>query len=389
MKRSPLFVIFFVVFIDLVGFGIVIPILPYYSREFGANAWDLGWLMAIYSIMQFGFSPFWGSLSDRFGRRSILLTTILGTALALTATASAKSLLTLFVARGLAGIFAANISTAGAYIADVTPPEDRAKGMGIIGASFGLGFLFGPFIGGSLAPYGYPVPIFTAAALGVLNFFFALAVLKEPKIASEIRKEHRRKFSWNLMKDSLSDPRTALPITLFFLATLGMTQLEVTFGFYVLTKFGLGARDAGFLLGGMGIVAVLVQGGLIGRLAKKYGEFRLATAGLFIAAIALVLAPLPSSAHWFATTLALLAVGTGIVNPSLSSTVSKAAHEHKRGEVMGVYQSAGSFARIIGPLIAGFVYDHIGIASPIFISALLMAIAGITAIARKRYFVGA
>lgn len=389
MKKSPLFVIFLVVFFDLVGFGIVIPILPYYSLEFGANAWQLGLLMAIYSAAQFLFAPVWGALSDHFGRRPILLTTILFSAIAMAGTAAASSLALLFLARGLAGVFGANISTASAYIADVTPPEQRAKGMGVIGASFGLGFLFGPAIGGALAPYGYHVPILTAAGLGILNLVFAFFVLKEPKIPEATRNQNRRKFSFGLMKESLADPKAALPILLFFFATLAMTQLEVSFGLFVLAKFGLGARDAGFLLAGMGIVAVIVQGGLIGRLAKRFGEFRLVTSGFFISAIALTLSANSPTPLLFAAALSILAVGTGLVNPSLSSTVSKAAPAQKTGEVLGVYQSAGSLARIIGPPVSGYFFDTLGIMSPIYSAACLMIIAIIIAFSRRRFFVGA
>ena len=372
MKKSPLLVIFLVVFLDLVGFGIVIPILPYYSLEFGANAWALGWLMAVYSLGQFLFAPLWGSLSDRFGRRPILLITILCSTLAMAGTAMANSLLTLFIARSLAGLFGANISTASAYIADVTAPEDRAKGMGIIGASFGLGFLFGPAIGGTLAPYGYHVPILTAAALGLINLIFAFFVLHEPKITEATRQQNRRKFSFAIMFENMRNPKVALPILLFFLCTLGMTQLEVSFGLFVLAKFGLGARDAGFLLAGMGVVAVVVQGGLIGRLAKRFGEFRLVTSGLFVAGIALLFSANASTPLLFAATLSILAIGTGLINPSLSSAVSKAAPDHKKGEVLGVYQSAGSLARIIGPPVSGFIFDQYGIKSPIYMASVLM-----------------
>jgi DHA1 family tetracycline resistance protein-like MFS transporter len=170
MRRSPLLMIFLIVFLDLVGFGIIIPILPYYAQSFGASAQGLGWLMASYSIAQFFFSPLWGSLSDRVGRRKVLLFTVAGGALAMTAAGLAQSFFLLFLARILAGIFGANISTASAYIADVTTEENRAKGMGIIGAGFGLGFIFGPAIGGILSPYGFSVPIFLAAALNISNF---------------------------------------------------------------------------------------------------------------------------------------------------------------------------------------------------------------------------
>ena len=241
MKKSPLFTIFLVVFFDLLSFGIVIPILPYYSKSFGANAFQLGWLMATYSIAQFAFAPIWGSLSDRVGRRPVLLATILFGASAMVATALAGSLSVLLLARLFAGAFAANISTASAYIADITSEENRAKGMGVIGAGFGLGFIFGPAVGGLLAAqHNYSLPILCAAGLGFLNFLFAFVVLAEPERVKA--PASRSRFAG--AAEILSNPRAALPITLFFLHTLAFTQLEVSFGLFVLERFGFGHRTA-------------------------------------------------------------------------------------------------------------------------------------------------
>jgi len=385
MKKSPLLIIFLIVFLDLVGFGIVIPILPYYSKDFGANAFILGWLMASYSIAQFLFAPFWGALSDRFGRRPILLTTILGGAISLTVTAFAPSLFLLFLGRSLAGIFGANISTASAYIADVTSPENRAKGMGIIGAGFGLGFIFGPAIGGILSSHGYQVPILVAAILNLFNFIFAFFVLNEPAANSEARKENRRKISLSLAREALAAPSTAIPILLFFLSTLAFTQLEVSFALFVLEKFGFKAQKAGILLAGMGVVMVLIQGGLIGKLAKKFGEKNLLIFGFSCMAIAMCGAGLSPTALSFALFLLFISLGNGLVNPSLSSLMSKGSPDNLRGSFMGIYQSAGSLARIIGPPISGFLFDNAGIASPIFISSILMFFTSIISFRNKNH----
>ena len=385
MKRSPLLTIFFIIFLDLVGFGIVIPILPYYSRDFGANAFVLGWLMASYSIAQFLFAPFWGGLSDRLGRRPILLATILGGACAMSVTGLASTLSLLFCGRILAGMFGANISTASAYIADVTTPENRAKGMGIIGAGFGLGFIFGPAIGGILSTHGYKLPIFTAAALNLCNFVLAYFVLAEPKISREARTENRRKISFTLAKEVLSHRSTATPMILFFLSTLAFTQLEVSFGLFVLEKFGFAARKAGMLLAGMGIVMVMVQGGLIGKLVGKFGEKALIIFGFACMAAAMAAAGFSSTVTLFALSLFFIAIGNGVTNPSLSSTMSKASPEHARGAYMGIYQSAGSLARIIGPPVSGFLFDHAGIASPILVSSVLMTITCIISFMSEDY----
>ncbi len=382
MKRSSLLVIFLVVFFDLLAFGIVIPILPYYSKTFGANAFALGWLMAIFSITQFLFSPLWGSLSDRIGRRPVLLFTILGGAACMVATALAGSFWLLFLARLLAGIFGANISTATAYIADITGPADRAKGMGIIGAGYGLGFIFGPALGGVLSVHGYSVPILVAAGLGLANFFFAYFVLAESR--SSTAEKTSKKFSLPALRLTLAQSATAIPVGLFFLSTLAFTQLEVVFGLFVLGKFGFGAKDAGWLLAGIGFVSALLQGGLIGRLTKRFGEKNLLAAGFFFFFLALGGSALALSITFFTISLLGIAIGNGLVNPSLSSLVSKAAPEENRGMIMGIYQSAGSMARVVGPLLAGLLFDRLSPETPLFLSSILMALAFLAALAAKR-----
>jgi MFS transporter, DHA1 family, tetracycline resistance protein len=383
MKRSRLLVIFLVVFFDLLAFGIVIPILPYYSKTFGANAFALGWLMAIYSIAQFVFAPIWGSVSDRMGRRPILLLTILGGASCMVATALAGSFWILFLARMLAGIFGANISTASAYIADITPPADRAKGMGLIGAGYGLGFIFGPALGGVFSVYGYHVPILMAAALGFMNFLFAFFILEESVKPGRLTPAGK-KFSLVGLRLAFARNSTAIPIGLFFLSTLAFTQLEVVFGLFVLAKFGFGAQDAGWLLAGMGVTSAILQGGLIGRLAKKFGEKNLLPVGFLFFALSLAGSALAPTLLPFVIFLIGVAVGNGLVTPSLSSLASKGAPEDKRGSILGIYQSAGSLARVIGPPTAGLLFDRLSITSPLFFSAGLMVVALLAAIAGKR-----
>lgn len=372
-SRSPLFIIFLVVFIDLVGFGIVIPILPYYAKTYGATATTLGWLMTSYSAMQFLFAPFWGRLSDRIGRRPVLLASMTGSAGSLVILGFAPSLLWLFIGRTLGGICGANISTATAYIADVTTEEDRAKGMGLIGAAFGLGFILGPAIGGILSRFGYGMPMFAAAALSAANIVFAWFRLREPKEAVAVRASHRAgPFNRSAVRGVMADPRTRAAVLLFFLATLAFTQLEVTFALFVLARHGFGAQTTGWLLAFMGIVMVVVQGGLIGRLSRRFQESRLIIAGLLLMALAMVLISQAYEMPLLFAGLGLLAFGNGITNPSLSSLASKGAAAEQRGATMGVYQSAGSLARVVGPPMAGLIFDHFGVARPLLIGAGLM-----------------
>lgn len=374
MKRmSPLLVIFLVVFFDLVAFGIIIPILPYYSKEFGANAFIWSLVMAIYSVAQFLFAPFWGNLSDSLGRRPILLLSILLGAISTAIMAFAQSVWWILACRLLAGIFAANISTASAYIADSTSEENRAKGMGIIGAGFGLGFIFGPAIGGLLSPYGLHVPILLAAALGFANFILGYFILSEPLRDLEQRKKNRRHYNLDLVREVLAYSPTRAPVLLFFIATLAFTQLEVSFGFYVLERFGYGARAAGGLLAMMGTVMVLIQGGGIGRLAKRFGEESLVKFAIPLMAVALVGSALSASVAVFSIFLVLIATANAIINPALSSLMSKAAKKENMGGMLGVYQSSSSLARIIGPPIAGAAYVRMGISSPMLLSSAVMA----------------
>ncbi len=374
MHKKSLLIVFLVVFIDLLGFGMVIPILPYYAKSFGASATTLGWLMMCYSAMQFLFSPFWGNFSDKLGRRPILLTSILGIGLSMIVLGFAPSLFWLFVGRILAGFFGANISAASAYIADVTVPEKRAKGMGMIGAAFGLGFLFGPALGGLLSQWGYGTVAYVAAALSLSNFFFAFFFLREPSITREERKTHRNRLDKNTWVQILSNPKTGLAILLFFFVTMGFAQLETTFALLLLERFGLNAKYAGEILALMAFVMIFVQGGAIGKLVKNFGEARLVLAGTALMALALATASYSDHLRVFVAALLFQALGFAITNPSLSSLVSRNADADKQGSTLGTYQSAGSLARVIGPLLAGFLFDHFGSKLPFLCASGLFSI---------------
>ncbi len=380
--RSPLLIIFLVVFVDLVGFGIVIPILPYYAKAYGASATALGWLMTTYSAMQFFFAPVWGRLSDQYGRRPILVMTILGQAAAMLVLGLAPSLAWLFLARTLAGICGANISTATAYIADVTSELDRAKGMGLIGAAFGLGFIFGPAIGGVLSHWDFGAPMFAAAGLASLNALFAFFRLPEPSLSPEIRAQHRaRRFDREAIRESLGDGRTRGAILLFGILTFAATQMEVVFALFIQARHGYDAQDAGWLLALMGTVMVLVQGGLIGGLSRRFGEVRLVVLGAATMSVALVVMAESQPVGPLIAALALLAFGMGMSSPSLSSLASRGARPDRRGATMGVYQSAGSLARVLGPPVAGWTYDTLGIHTPFLTAAGLTTLAALGALA--------
>jgi len=373
--RSPLLIIFIVVFLDLLGFGIVIPILPYYAEAYGANGLTLGWLLAIYSAMQLVFAPVWGRLSDMHGRRPILVATILGQGASLLVLGFAPSLAWLFVGRALAGICGANLSTAAAYIADVTPEEGRARGMGVIGAGFGLGFIFGPAIGGLLSHWGYGTPMFVAAAVALAAGLSAWVLLPEPPLDPDLRQRHRRWLDRAALRESLGDARTRMAILLFFVLTLAATQTETAFALFLEARHGYGAREAGLLLAFSGLVMAGVQGGLIGPLTRRFGEARLVALGALALGGALVVFASTPHLGLLVASLAFLGFGMGLTHPSLQSLASRGAAPGRQGATMGVYQSAGSLARIVGPPTAGFLYDVQGIGVPFLAAAALSLLA--------------
>lgn len=374
MKKNPLISIFLVVFIDLLGFGIVVPILPYYATDFGASASELGWLMMCYSGMQFLFSPFWGSLSDRIGRRPVILICLLGMSLSMLFLGLAPVLSGLFVARLLSGFFGANISTAMAYIADVTKPSERAKGMGLIGAAFGLGFLFGPALGGLLSHWGYAAAPLFASGLSLINFIFTFFILKEPSLSVNLRSEHRPHPTRKLILQTLKNRPTGIPVLLFFVVTLGMAQLETTFGLFLLKRFQLDAIHAGLILALMALIMVFIQGRGIGPLVKNYGEVFLIIVGTGLMGLSLVGASYSNSIPLFVGILAFHAIGYALTNPSLSGLMSRSS-SHQQGATMGIFQSAGSLGRVLGPISAGYLFDHLGIRAPFLLASFLFGTA--------------
>jgi multidrug resistance protein len=371
MKRSPLIVIFTTVFIDLVGFGIVIPVLPFYAEgtAFNATPRTVGLLFASYSIMQLIFSPILGGLSDKHGRRLVLLLSIIGTGIGFLILGLATTLWMLFIGRILDGITGGNISTAQAYIADITTEENRAKGMGMIGAAFGLGFIFGPAIGGILSHWGIHVPFFFAAALCFSNALLLFFTLPETVTADHPAKHSAAggRSLGNIVA-SLKEPKLAFVLVIYFLFIVAFSIMTTSFSLYTMFRFGYDAQHTGYLFAYVGLIAVIIQGGLIGRLVKRFGEIPLVIFGALCFAISLFAVPFVGPAAGGLGALLIgggvFSMGNSLATPALTSLASKSVGPAQQGVVLGVTQSTASLARAVGPSLTALLISssiaHLG-----------------------------
>ncbi len=364
MKKTPLAIIFLITFIDLLGFGIVIPIIPSYAEAgFGASDVTVGFLVASFSFMQLLFTPVWGRLSDRLGRRPILILGLFLTAISYVMFGMAHSLEMLFISRLLGGVGGANISAAQAYISDVTRPEERARGMGLIGAAFGLGFVFGPFIGGALVGYGYSVPGYAAAALSAIALVTALFALPE-SLKKEEQHAPTAVFDFTLMIEALKRPKIGMLLVLFFLITFGYANIYATFPLISTREFGFSEREVGYLFGFIGIIGAITQGGLIRTLSVRYGERLLFLVGAAFTSVGLAAIPYAPDTWSLLGVLAVLSFGTGIMTPSCLSLISRHADERQQGGILGINQSLGALARVLGPIWGAFVFQVFGTSWP-------------------------
>jgi DHA1 family tetracycline resistance protein-like MFS transporter len=398
MRRSPLVVILLTVFIDLVGFGIVIPVLPYYleSERFRASPIALGLLFSSYSVMQLIFSPVLGRWSDRHGRRPVLLLSLIGSGVGFVILGAAQTLLMLFVGRIIAGITGGNISTAQAYIADVTTPEDRAKGMGLFGAAFGLGFIFGPAIAGILSQWDISLPFYFAGALSFANAVLLYFTLPETVTPDHPARTTRR--GWGYFLRSLKQTRLALVVGIYFLFVVAFSIMTTVFALFTMYRFGYGPADNGYLFAYIGLLAVVVQGGLIGRLVKRFGELPLVIAGALLLAVNLLILPhVGPAAGGLAGLVAVItcfSFGNSFATPSLTSLASRSVGAAEQGGVLGVTQSAASLARAAGPALGGWLIysaaaprhiDDRSVAHTFYAAAAIMFAAFLLSFYLKKY----
>lgn len=376
MNNRYLFSILLVVFIDLLGFSLILPLLPYYAETFQANSFVTGLLIASYALMQLIGAPILGRLSDRFGRRPILLISVFGTFLGFVLLGFATTLWMLFAARILDGITGGNLSVAQAYISDVTDAKNRAKGLGLIGAAFGIGFIIGPVTGGLLSQYGYNVPAFVAAALSFLNFLLIFAWLPESLTAArrqQLGEQRRPAVTLSALLAALKRPFTgSLLITRFFFG-LAFAIFQSIFSLYALAKFNLSARDTGFVLTYVGVLAVIVQGFLVGKLTNRFREDVLIVCSVGLMAVSLLGWSLAPSVFWLLVILTPTSLAGGLLNTLLSSTLTKAVAPQEIGGILGLATSVESSTRILAPIVGGALLERIGPWSPGAFGALIMA----------------
>jgi len=370
--------LFLIVVIDLVGFGLVIPLLPFYAVRFAASPQQVTALVAIYSLAQLVTAPLWGRLSDRVGRRPVLLVSLAASALAYLWLGAATALWMLFAARAFAGACAGNIAAAQAYVADVTQPDERARGMGMIGAAFGVGFMIGPGLGGLLAgtdptTADLETPAWVAAGLSLVALLGVISVLSE-SLPRERQDGSRSRGRVSAMWGILHRPVLSRLILINFLVILAFAGMQSVFAIWAMPQLGWGPRQVGYVFAYVGLASAVLQGGLIGRLTRRFGEERLLRCGLALVAAGFLVMPLAHDLPILATAVSGLALGTGLTQPSINSLISRHAGREEQGEVIGVAQSLSSLSRVLGPFAAGFFFAGFGRNSPYFVAALLVAV---------------
>ncbi|HEX6799577.1 MAG TPA: MFS transporter [Ktedonobacterales bacterium] len=365
-SRTPLLLMALTVFIDLTGFGIILPLLPFWAERLGANPVEVGLILTLYALAQLIFTPLLGTLSDRYGRRPVIVGSLLIEAAGFALTALAGSLPLLLAARFIGGIGASNIGSAQAVVADTTPPEERARGMGLIGAAIGMGFVVGPAIGGVLAAIGgvlagagagAALPFWVAMGVALLNALLVTLLLPETRRRTAISPRAAGAAlagaSW---RQVLGHPAIVRLVAINLLFTLAFSAMEAVFPLFTQAGFGWGATQNGYVFTFVGVVIVLVQGGLVGQLARRFGERALLAGGLGLLAVGLALLPLSSTLALLLVALGILSAGDGLVTPATSALLSIASPSDAQGQTLGIAQGAAGLGRILGPLGAGALF---------------------------------
>jgi DHA1 family tetracycline resistance protein-like MFS transporter len=376
--RRALFTLLAVVYINMAGFGVVIPLLNFYGRAFHVSPAQAALLFSAYSLGNVFAEPFWGRMSDRIGRRPVLLLTIFGNALAFLALAFTHSFWIACLVRMCGGVLTGNVSTIQGYIADVTPPDRRAARLGLLGAAFGLGFITGPWIGGVLAQPDLGVAGFRAPFLASMTFCLLaglgiLLFVREPA-----RHDHTDALPFSrlaLIGQAARHPVISRTILINFIAVVAFAGVETIFGWWVASRYGWGPKQVGWCFGAVGVTAVLIQGFVTGRLARRFGEGTVLTGGLVLIAIGMAAQPLTHQWPISVANMVLVALGQSLAFPNVAALISHSTGSDRQGAMLGLNLSGGALARIIGPLIAGPLYVALGPDAP-FVSGAILILPG-------------
>jgi multidrug resistance protein len=368
-ERTPMpagyWIIWTTVALDLVGFGIIVPILGRYAERFGANGLQVGLMFASFSVAQMVFAPILGRISDKVGRKPVIVFSLIGTAVGSFVTGAAGALWVLFLGRILDGASGASVAVAQGAVADIAPPEQRARLMGMLGAAFGVGFVVGPALGGLAALGGPHVPFYLAGSIAAVNAIAAIIRLPETKPdTSHITEKHQR--------GTALSPALKRFALVGFLSMLGFAGFEATFSIWGEKQFGFTEGSASIVFVFVGVTLVAVQGGLIGPLTQRLGSRKLLRIGLSLVAVGLLLLGLSNTWPLLFVALFLLSLGQGMSGPSGSALVAELAPVERRGEAIGYQQSTAAFGRVAGPVMAGALFDHVGISAPFFVSGVLI-----------------
>lgn len=353
-KHLQFGILFFTLFIDMLGYGIVIPVLPRYAEYLGATSLQIGLLVGGFSLAQLITLPFWGHLSDRIGRKPVLIVSVFGTACGYLLMGWFPSILIMMIGRIIDGAAGGNISTIQAAVSDITTPKERSKAMGSLGAAYGLGFIFGPALGGWASHhYGLSMPMFIASGLAVINLLLIMAFL--PESLSKEHKEHHAVERPSLLTlwEHL-DRKTYVPalLTFFFFVT-GFSIMTTLMALFVYHRYNMNEQETGGLYAMVGVIAIVIEAGLYGALSKRFGDRLLSIVGALFMAVTLFLIPITRGVGVLIGVCAILSLGDSLISPALPAIVSRSVNERYQGAAFGVYQAAGSLARFIGPLLAG------------------------------------
>ena len=389
MRRSPLLPIFLIVLIDLLGFTIILPLLPFYSERLGASPFVFGLIVSTYAACQLIAGPILGRLSDRFGRKPLLIASQMGTLVGFLLLAYARVLWVVFLARVIDGFTAGNLSLAQAYISDVTRPENRAKAFGIIGIAFGVGFAAGPAISGLLSPISYEAPILAAAALSFLSILCTTLLLpRNPPVPEGLLPEDRQQarrpgvFDVAAYAEYFRRPELRRLLLQFAFFTFSFSTFVSGFALFAERRFHFGAKDVSYIFAYLGVLGIVMQGGILGRLVKRFGERPLARAGFLFAVLGAVALALTYQKAMLWVVAGLFSMGTGVLRPALTSLITRVAGRHEQGAVLGITQSLQSVTQIVAPPLgtaligAGLSVGWAGLAAVAALAGLLIPLRG-------------